>query len=304
MSVVIPYFRGERHLAATVDGVLHQTLVDWELVLVDDGGSPDAAGVLGSRLREPRLRVLRQPNRGVAAARNAGFARASPDSRYLLFLDQDDLLEPEMLATLASYLDDHADVGMVSCDRTLIDAEGNLLPAELAPIVRFVPKGGGRGVGEIPPDSPDTPFVSIFSHCRISPALSLLRRSIYEAAGGWDEALGQLREDLDLWRRVALLAAVHFLPRKLVRRRVHEGEVSLSLSSAAMRRAARRLDEKWAHLEWLPERHHRQVAEAVVFRERALLPMLWRRWAREALRRGHLARAANCYRHAVRHRIG
>ena len=85
-SVVIPTFNRASLLARTVQAFLAQEGVSFELIVVDDGSSDPTPEVLAG-FRDPRLRVLRQPNAGQAAARNAGLAQAQ--GRYLLFNDDD-----------------------------------------------------------------------------------------------------------------------------------------------------------------------------------------------------------------------
>ncbi len=99
ISVVVPVYRGERTLERCVESILAQTFADFELILVEDG-SPDASGRLCDALaaRDPRIRVLHQPNRGAAAARQAGLLAASGSS--VIFPDCDDWLDPDMLSLL------------------------------------------------------------------------------------------------------------------------------------------------------------------------------------------------------------
>jgi len=85
-SVVVPTFNRVQLLARTVRAFLAQEGVSFELIVVDDGSSEPTPEVLAG-LRDPRLRVLRQSNAGLAAARNAGLAQAQ--GQYVLFNDDD-----------------------------------------------------------------------------------------------------------------------------------------------------------------------------------------------------------------------
>lgn len=96
ISVVIPVYKTEKYLRETVDSVKAQTFEDWEIVLVDDG-SPDNAPAICDELADadPRISVIHKPNGGLSSARNAGIDAAA--GRFVLFLDSDDILEPNAL---------------------------------------------------------------------------------------------------------------------------------------------------------------------------------------------------------------
>ena len=105
----MPCYKSRSTLAAAVESVRRQSVTDWELIAVDDG-SPEKDGELLETLAadERRLRVLRQENAGVSAARNAGILAARGE--WLFFLDADDRMEETALETLLSLADDGADI--------------------------------------------------------------------------------------------------------------------------------------------------------------------------------------------------
>src|SRR2546421_13123372 len=101
VSVVIPVYNGERYLAEAIESVLAQTICTWELVIVDDGSADGTPGVAQRYAgRDARIRVVRQANGGVAAARNRGMQETDPSSEYVIFLDHDDVWEIDALETL------------------------------------------------------------------------------------------------------------------------------------------------------------------------------------------------------------
>ncbi len=102
ITVVTPAYNVARYLGATIDSLLAQTHRDWRLVLVDDG-STDGTEAVAARFDDPRIRVLRQRNAGVSAARNRGIGEI--DGAAVMFLDGDDWLAPDALARLAGTLD-------------------------------------------------------------------------------------------------------------------------------------------------------------------------------------------------------
>jgi glycosyltransferase involved in cell wall biosynthesis len=124
VSVIIPYFHQAHFLRAAIESVLQQTYRHFELVVVDDGSTDRASEVAA---RYPGIKLIRQSNQGVAAARNTGF-RASA-GEFLVFLDADDLLLPAALKTGVDALRAHREAAFVYGYGRFIDAHGNPLPS-------------------------------------------------------------------------------------------------------------------------------------------------------------------------------
>lgn len=100
VTVVIPLFNGSAHIAETLTSVSRQTFRDFEVIVVDDGSTDDGRDVTATHEIEATL--LTQDNLGVAVARNRGLAAAR--SRWITFLDQDDLWHPTHLERLMAWL--------------------------------------------------------------------------------------------------------------------------------------------------------------------------------------------------------
>jgi glycosyltransferase involved in cell wall biosynthesis len=103
----MPVHDGERFLGEAIDSVLAQTYEPVEVIVVDDGSTDGSAAIA----RERPVGYVRQSNRGVAAARNAGLAAAQGD--LIAFLDQDDLWLPHKLDAQVGYLLGRPRVDMV-----------------------------------------------------------------------------------------------------------------------------------------------------------------------------------------------
>lgn len=97
ITVIVPVYNAEKYLSCCVASILGQSYKDLEVLLVDDG-STDASAALCQEwcVRDGRVRLLRQKNAGVSAARNRGMEEASGE--YIAFVDADDWLLPDMLA--------------------------------------------------------------------------------------------------------------------------------------------------------------------------------------------------------------
>ena len=105
ISVIVPVYKVEKYIHRCIDSILAQTFTDFELILVDDG-SPDNCGAICDEYaaKDPRIHVIHQQNGGLSAARNAGidWAFENSNSEWLIFIDSDDWVEPEMFSLLLS----------------------------------------------------------------------------------------------------------------------------------------------------------------------------------------------------------
>lgn len=115
-SVVIPVFNRAGVLGAALASVLAQTEQDFEIVVADDGSKDDPKAVI-DRLGDPRIRYVRQENRGGGAARNLGIDNAR--GRFIAFLDSDDVFLPGHLAAMRRLLDGSS--GTAGYARMIVD---------------------------------------------------------------------------------------------------------------------------------------------------------------------------------------
>jgi glycosyltransferase involved in cell wall biosynthesis len=87
VSVIMPAYNAERFIAEAIESVLAQTYPHWELIIVDDG-STDTTPDIVVRFNDPRIKVIRQANKGEGGARNTGLDVAQGE--FIGFLDADD----------------------------------------------------------------------------------------------------------------------------------------------------------------------------------------------------------------------
>ena len=209
VSLIIATFNHARFLDAAIDSALAQTLGAVDVIVVDDGSTDDTPAVLARYAG--RVRVLRQPNRGLAAARNAGLAAAR--GTYVAFLDADDVMAPTKLAAQLEVLERSPTIGWTYCD-VLIETVATRTTVTASERFGY----GARALdGWLFPE---------LIHGNFIPAIApMIRRTALDAVGGFDERLTAL-EDWDMWLRLSLLAEARYTPAVLVTYRIRPGGMS------------------------------------------------------------------------------
>ena len=99
VSVIIPAYNASEYIEQCLDSLIAQSLDDFEVIVIDDGSTDSTAALAHNYvLTDERFRLVRQPNGGVSKARNAGIDIAR--GKYVTFVDADDALHPEALASM------------------------------------------------------------------------------------------------------------------------------------------------------------------------------------------------------------
>ena len=126
ISIIIPVYKVERYLDRCIESVLQQSYSNLEVLLIDDG-SPDNCGRLCDQWAEKdtRIRVIHKENGGLSDARNIGLVSATGD--YIVFVDSDDFIAPDMVQNLYDALNLNA-ADMSICNIHYVDENGNSLP--------------------------------------------------------------------------------------------------------------------------------------------------------------------------------
>jgi len=206
VSVIIPTYNRGWIIKEAVDSVLAQDLKDFELIVVDDGSTDNTLEILNSFRYD--IKVLRQSNHGVSAARNRGIAAAS--GHFIAFLDSDDLWLPGKLARQVDFFNSNPDAYI--CQTEEIWVRNN---------VRVNPKNRHKKpAGMI--------FEPSLALCLVSPSAVMIRRSLFEKVGGFDETLPAC-EDYDLWLRISCRYPVYLIETPLIiKRGGHNDQLSAS----------------------------------------------------------------------------
>lgn len=126
-TIVVPAYNVAGTITETLQSLLVQTDPDFEIIVVDDGSTDNTLNVVLKVVEDhddPRIRIIRQKNRGLAGAHNTGIHAAAAE--YIGFCDADDLWAPEKLATHVAHLDSDPAVGISFSGSAMIDADGVL----------------------------------------------------------------------------------------------------------------------------------------------------------------------------------
>ncbi len=194
VTIVVPSYNYGHLIGETLESVRKQTHRDWECLVVDDGSTDDTREVVKSFVaRDARIKYIYQPNAGLSAARNTGIKQSA--GSYLQFLDADDLLEADKLARHVEYLDQHEDADIVYGDARYFTSGDKELRTQGTRGARgsWIPKISGCG-GQILSRLVQSNIMVVHA--------ALLRRTVFEAAGYFDEELSAL-EDWEFWIRCA-----------------------------------------------------------------------------------------------------
>ena len=175
VSIIIPCYNHAHYLPEAVGSVVNQTFTHWECIIVNDGSldnTPRIANSLIMQYSEKRIRLINQGNKGLAEARNAGIKASK--GKYILPLDADDLIHPEMLQKMVNLLNEHSEIAIAYTDVKHFGSANRIICA-----------------GEY-----DFKRLCLQNHLNYC---SLYRREAWESAGGYNPNMVWGYEDWDFW---------------------------------------------------------------------------------------------------------
>jgi len=193
ISVVIPSYNRRHTLKRALQSVIEQTSAVDEIILVDDGSSDDSAAMTAQLF--PDVKVIRQSNRGVSAARNRGIRAARHD--WVALLDSDDSWLAHKIQSIREAARRHPGHVLYHSDEIWMRRG-----VRVNPMQKHRKSGGWI-------------FKQCLPLCAISPSASVLRKSTLQALGLFDETLPAC-EDYDMWLRLCHRFPVHFIEEALI----------------------------------------------------------------------------------------
>lgn len=193
VSVIIPTYNRCTVLGRSMDSVLSQTFTDYELIVVDDG-SNDGTGDLLDSYSESAM-VIRQENRGVSAARNTGILASKGE--FVALLDSDDTWLPKKLERQVAFFDAYPEALICQTEEIWVRNGKRVNPK-----TRHLKFSGMI-------------FEKTLPLCLVSPSAVMMRRSLINEVGLFDESLPAC-EDYDLWLRITWKYPVHLIDTALI----------------------------------------------------------------------------------------
>jgi glycosyltransferase involved in cell wall biosynthesis len=215
ITVLMPAFNAEHHIAAAIESVLSQTFTQFELLIINDGSTDRTVQIIQS-FNDPRIRVHSQENTGIAAALNKGLQLANAD--IIARFDADDFCYPTRLEKQFNFLTVNTDHIIVGCSAAYTDMNEEYV------------------FTYSPPGTTDHEIQRLkFSECPFIHSGVMFRKQAIVDAGGYNIHAHTFEDHL-LWVKLLEHGKGHNLPDVLIRVRLHPGSMTM--------------DEKWRSKEF------------------------------------------------------
>ncbi|UCF67346.1 MAG: glycosyltransferase, partial [Acidobacteriota bacterium] len=244
VDVLIPFYNTPiRFTRECLESLLRQTFTDWRAIIINDGSSADSTRALEQLLAEygdARLSYIATPNRGSAAARNAGIAHGS--APLIALLDSDDEWIADKLERQVAMLDENDEIGLVHTACVIVDEHGE-------------EQGRSEPSRDANQLSASAAFERMLYRNFVTASSVVFRRQLGARVGYFDEAFICI-QDKELWLRlIADGGRFHMIPEPLVRYREHGDNISKKVERLLGCRAALidKMQRVVANTPWLSE---------------------------------------------------
>lgn len=197
ISIVIPLYNKEKHIRDTLKCIFEQTYQDFEIIIVNDGSSDRSLEIV-STVKDARIRVISQENKGAAAARNKGVEIASSD--YVAFMDADDRWKKNYLESMIDLIRSYPDAAIYGSNYEIWE-NGKVSVLEYPEIIedKSIIKNY---------------FISGKVYTPLWTSAVIVKRNIFLNLGGFP-VRSKVCEDVDLWCRMALSGQIAYLNKPL-----------------------------------------------------------------------------------------
>jgi len=185
-SVVIPLYNKEKHILRAINSVLNQNYQNFEIIIVNDGSTDNSAEIV-KQIKNKKIKLFQQENKGVSAARNKGIELSQ--RKYIAFLDADDIWEPFFLDLILDLINTYPKAAAYGTawefkkNNFEKSAKFNYVPADTKDLIKDY-------------------FKAAFEGSLLWSSATVVKKKIYQNIEMFDEKLTH-GEDLDMWFRIA-----------------------------------------------------------------------------------------------------
>lgn len=206
VSIVIPVYNAGRHLAGAIGSMIEQSYSDWEMICIDDGSTDGSGPILDwFATIEPRIRVVHQQNAGIVAALNHGCSLAHGE--WICRMDADDLSIQNRIETQVRWLQSHPQVIALGASILEMDADGSPL-----------------GVQQLALEHEDIERRLLTRRTGLFHPTAMIRADAMRSVEGYRKSFEWV-EDHDLWLRLSRVGQLANLDTVLLCYRQHASSV-------------------------------------------------------------------------------
>lgn len=217
VSIIMPVYNGAHYLNDAIDSILHQTFIDFELVIINDGSTDKSESIVLS-YEDERIRYLKNEcNKGICFTLNRGVSIAQ--GKYVARMDCDDISNVRRLEKQVCFLENNMSVGIVGCDLEIF-GDG----IEKKRYFHFVHT------------SEDCKAGLLFATCFAHPAVMFRRSIVAQHKLYYDEEYRGL-EDFELWWRMADYCDFANLPEALLHYRIHDMQITRNVTEQVSKKS-------------------------------------------------------------------
>ncbi|WP_448701617.1 glycosyltransferase [Mucilaginibacter sp. AW1-3] len=206
ITVLMPAYNAERYIAEAIASVLQQTYADFELIIVNDGSTDGTRNIIRT-FKDPRIKLIDQPNMGVAAALNTGLEHAT--APYIARFDADDICYPERLEKQLHFLQHNPEYILVGSDAEYIIENGDFL-------FNF----------QCIAHTHDEIMAKLYFYCPFIHPTVMYKKESVRNAGGYPNHAHNF-EDYLLWTNIARIGKLYNMPQPLIKYRLNPTSVTI-----------------------------------------------------------------------------
>lgn len=195
ISVIIPLYNKKKYIVRTINSVLNQSYLNFELIVIDDGSTDNGANEV-QKIKDNRIKIIQQNNQGVSAARNRGIDEARGE--LVAFLDADDEWKHNFLETIINLRGKYPQAGAYGTAVEFKMPDGSIKLAQYESIPKEVWEG----------------IIDNYFHCSLkNPLITAssvaIPKKVFKSVGKFPQNIVR-GEDLDMWCRIALEYPIAF----------------------------------------------------------------------------------------------